>query len=425
MSSSPSVGVALQTYELPEKPQLAFRLPKLGFGPGPLSDGALASLLGSWLVVGILLQKLCILVAPTTGVQIPVVWLYILLPYLVYRGNILISVTRMILLMLFFIAALTVSFFNNPIPTSLFYVFGLYIPFMLIVKMDRPNYMRVLDIFQLFALFASIWVFMDWAFQVAGLPMPNAEHIIPKKIQFFQFNYIQPLNWNSKWYKPNAFFFLEVSYVSQVIASALIFELCIFRRFRYVIVLALGQVCSFGGTGWVLILLSLPMIIAKLRLKMFAAALIVIPIAFYTASQVGLVENVMLRSQEFNRKGSSADQRFAGQVEEVVRNVTKSPSAVFVGIGAGNTLQDGRVVWNPVVKVTSEYGLVVSFFFFSLLIVSMFSNRIPFTVGYVNTVQFLLLNGGFLVPVNPFILLMLSTFISIRPESKELSVKPH
>jgi hypothetical protein len=190
-------------------------------------------------------------------------------------------------------------------------------------------------------------------------------------------------------------------------------------------VLALGQVCSFGGTGWVLILLSLPMIIAKLRLKMFAAALIVIPIAFYTASQVGLVENVMLRSQEFNRKGSSADQRFAGQVEEVVRNVTKSPSAVFVGIGAGNTLQDGRVVWNPVVKVTSEYGLVVSFFFFSLLIVSMFSNRIPFTVGYVNTVQFLLLNGGFLVPVNPFILLMLSTFISIRPESKELSVKPH
>jgi hypothetical protein len=156
MSDKLSSGVALRTFGSPVKAQIPIPLPRLGFGPGPLSDEALSSLIAVWMVVGILSQKLCFLIGPTTGVQIAVVWQYILIAYLVYRGNVLIGVARLFFVMLFFASTLIVSFFNNPVPTSLFYVFGLYLPFMLIVKMDRPNYMRVLEVFQLLALFTSL-----------------------------------------------------------------------------------------------------------------------------------------------------------------------------------------------------------------------------------------------------------------------------
>ena len=132
------------------------------------------------------------------------------------------------------------------------------LPFLAVAPASRETYFACLRRFQLVALFVVAMVFLDHVTQLAGLGMPDLEKLMPERMIYVHYVYIQPLHWHSSWNKPNAVFFLEASFASQFLAIALVLELALFQRFRFVMLYASGLMAVFAGTGIVLVPRSRP-----------------------------------------------------------------------------------------------------------------------------------------------------------------------
>ena len=279
------------------------------------------------------------------------------------------------------------------------------------IKISRDNYISYLKIFQKFGVFAALLVYIDWIFQFAHLPMPNIELLIPKNWLFYNYVYIQPLNWGNKFMKPNGFFFLETSFVSQFIAFSLIFEFCLFRRLGYIVLLGTALVASFGGTGMLLLALSSPVILFYFRLKLVPLALIALPIGGFTAVQLGVLDNVVERSSEFSKEGSSGNVRFTNQLQSVIDVVNSGPLYALAGRGSGLMPQRLNLLYTPLAKVPYEYGFITYIFWFLFIIYCSFGRGVPFIVSWAAIVQYMLLNGSLLVPIcNAYIVVLCSLF---------------
>jgi hypothetical protein len=279
------------------------------------------------------------------------------------------------------------------------------------VKISQEGYTNYLKIFQKFGAIAALLVYIDWAFQIAHLPMPDIEMLIPKSWLFYNYVYIQPLNWGNRFMKPNGLFFLETSFVSQFIAFALIFEFCLFRRLGYIVLLGTALVASFGGTGMLLLALSSPVILFYFRLKLLPLALIALPIGGFTAVQLGVLDNVVQRSSEFDKAGSSGNMRFTNQLQVLVDIVDSGPLHALVGRGSGVMPQQLNMLFTPLAKVPYEYGFITSIFWLVFIIYCSFGRGVPFIVSWVMLVQYMLLNGSLLVPIcNAYIVVLCSLF---------------
>lgn len=370
-------------------------------------------LLAMLLVFGILSQKVSVTVVPGTAIQIVLFMEYAFFGLCMLTSRLTIDPRRLVVLMAFFIMATIAAIMSNPAPTSLAYLFAVYLPFCLQIRFPQASYKRLIEVFQTLVLFACIWVMIDWLFQLVRLPMPDIELLIPKPFLFFNFNYIQVVAWGSKLMKPNGFFFLEVSYVAQLIATGLVIELCFTRRMFRILIYALCLLLTFSGTGFALVLMSLPFIITKLRVKLVFGAVLLLPLAAIVAVQVGVLENAEGRMEEFSRQGSSGNQRFTAQFEELAHNFERAPEVVMFGIGAGRMPQNGYIVWTPMTKVFVEYGIIAAAFFLVVLLSSVFRPNVPAVVSYALLMQFLFLNGGLLVPVNVFEMLFLTSLYKI------------
>lgn len=378
----------------------------------------------SWMfVIGILSQKISVAAVPGTAIQIVLFLEYGFVAWLAWTKRLTITPRGLAAVLTFFIIATLSSLLADPAITSFMYIFGIYAPFMFGITVSREFYWNYLKLFQFLGLFVSVWAFIDWGFQFSHLPMPNIEHLFPRKILFFNFNYIQTLAYGSKWYKPNAFFFLEVSYVAQMIASAFVIEACLFQRIRYLAPLLVALICTFSGTGFTLILMSLPVILFHLRVRMVAIGILLLPIAGATAIQMGVVDNAVHRSQEFGQENSSGNQRFIAQFEAMAEHFDREPKQILFGIGAGRILQNGYVVWTPISKSMVEYGILTAISFIVLITTASFKRGIPFVVSYVSIIQYFFLNGGFLVPVNVFLIFMLTGIFRVR-EPDDATMEP-
>ena len=304
-------------------------------------------------------------------------------------------------------------------PTSLLLFGAIYINYAFVMRIDRAMYLRILKRFQLIALGVAGLVGFNWLTQFAGLGMPNIETFIPKLMLYNQYNYIQPIHWGSPYTKPNAFFFLETSHTSQFIAFGLIIELCLFQRVRYVGCLAVALLSTFGGTGMTLILLSAPFMLLYLRPVFAISLLVCAPLALVVASGIGLLDNIEKRSTEFSRDGSSANQRFVAPVEVMAEVLTGDPDKAVLGIGAGNMPRALNITWNPMSKVSREYGFVVFGLWFFFMIYCLFGNGVPFIVSWIFFIQYHLLNGSLLVPLHTvYCILAASAYIVSRGETE-------
>ena len=368
-----------------------------------------------WLMIGgILSTKLSVTIISGTALQLLLPFEYLVLSILAARKAVEIRPLALIGLLLFYILCTATAMSNDSKFTSIFYVYLNYLPLIFCVRISRESYFRYIKIHQSLMIFVALLVFTDWIFQAFGKWMPNMEHFMLPSLRFFNFNYIQPLQWGAKYTKPNGFFFLETSYVAQYMAVAFVLEFCLFRRTLHLGVFIAALVVSFGGTGYSLLILSLPMMAFYARTKTVGLALALIPLALLLATSFGLFDNMVHRMNEFNETGSSGDQRFAGQLRELERRIT-STEVMLKGIGPGNMEQGSGVVWNPPVKVAVEYGIITAIVYLSLIFYCSISKGTPAPIAYVTLLQFLLLNGGFLVPINIFYLIVMSCMVKIKP----------
>jgi hypothetical protein len=182
-------------------------------------------------------------------------------------------------------------------------------------------------------------------------------------------NTIIPITPGSSLIKSNGIFLAEPSSMSQIAALGILIEILEFRRPRYLILLALGLLLSYSGTGITILLLSLPLAgLANRRAQL--PALLVSLFAFgLLATGIINLSAFTSRVDEFDNTGASGSLRFIAPFSMAADHFDTASLPVLLGGNGPGTLAGfvphGFYVpsSNAWIKLLYEYGLIGAFVF--------------------------------------------------------------
>jgi hypothetical protein len=208
------------------------------------------------------------------------------------------------------------------------------------------------------------------------------ENFIPQSFIVQHFNKQAAVGYDSQVYRANGVFLLEPSFFSQVLAVAIIAELCTLARASRLAVFGLALLVSYSGTGMLVLAICLPIyIITRRRWEMLLfgllALLVVIPLHEYLH-----VDRILSRVGEFGSTQSSAFARFVGGFYLFDQFLWHDPWRTLFGYGAGAyTNYASRVHYAAaemaLFKIVFEFGLVGALAYFGFLFSCLFSSRAP------------------------------------------------
>lgn len=369
------------------------------------SDRFTINTLTAILWVSVLTQKLAL----PGNIELPLLALTGGIAVLVWRRRAVLSPNR---LMLFVALAGAISIEQAAFAArrdvslpAMLIALTLYIMFVFVIPLERPQILQILRRFQVIVLFIAAMVGIDWAFQFARQPMPNFETFAPAAYLYQAYNYIQPLTWGAAYMKPNGFFMLEASHTSQLLAMGLVLEICLFRRWAYIAALIVAQLASFGGTGFVLLLASLVFVVPfYVRGRTLGLLVLLFVVAAAGASQTPVWHNFSKRTGEFTTKHSSGNGRMVEPYVFMADRIANNRRILVSGMGPGNgkldTNRTSELVINPITKAVVEYGLVAGLLWMLLLHLSVIRTAAPGVAAFVVLVQYDFLNGALIVPIH-------------------------
>ncbi len=366
----------------------------------------------------VFLQKLCLPGNIEVAFPIEVAGLMLLFATIGVSFN----VTRVLLYSLFCLLAVSSQLlqghpFSFP---SLMMALGVYFPFCVEYKVSAETYRRCLRFFLNVMLVIVVIVIIEDAvqFAIGSKYWVNLDNIIPSELQFKNFAYIRAMAWKSAYLKPNGIFFVEVSVLSQFLALAFVIELRYFQR-PWLLVLFLGTLLiTFAGTGLLLLLACAPFMVLRLSPRMAVAMLVLGAMIAVIAIQTGWYTTITSRFAEFDTYGRSGNSRFVLPWVQLVE-FAKSPSAAFIGTGAGTLPQLHAEVWWPITKASVEYGFATGLALYLFLIVSMFQGAHDKVVSLGFLIFYSFLNGSFIVPYVSVTCVLFCTLMRIRSEEEE------
>jgi hypothetical protein len=297
---------------------------------------------------------------------------------------------------------------------SVMLMFAIYTPFLIHVDVKETTYRRMLSVFLNIMIVMGVITLLQHAAQLtmSYQVWPNLDKIVPDDFQFHNFNYIQPIIYGSRLMKPNAIFFLEVSVLSQWTAVALALEVVFFARIWRMAFYAVILVACFAGTGLLLLAMTGPVILGRVKIKTMAAVLVVVLVGVVVAIKINWYDQVSHRFDEYQKTGASANHRFVEPIAVMFEEIDK-PAFFFTGEGPGTISKDNANTWWVVAKIAYEYGVLPTIAFSAFLLYVMFagapSGRMAFT--YVMLMNFM---GGFIIPVWPLFIFTLGGMFRIK-----------
>lgn len=408
-----------------------FARPAAALAPAATVDPVLArriaNVLSIHLVLVVLTQKMALPVGGGIQIAFAMALQYVVFAIFLLMGVLRVHVTRTLLL-LAFIAFATATHALYPgsdgfSPGSIFLLFLILAMYSFVVPMDEENYDRILKTFQIVAACASVMVFVNWGTQIAGMGIFNIEDFIPLSFRYINYVYMNKLRWDLHWIKPNGFFFLEVSHLSQFIGMALIIELAKFRRLKFMALYAVALLSSFGGTGTLLVLSSAPFLISRLPRKYLVAAALAVPFLLVVAAQIGVLDNFTGRVEEFGQEKSSGYNRFVLPAETAAQALGRDGLGGLLGSGAGSIPAGDPTkggfngfAWSPYAKVIYEYGLIGFLIWLPLTVLAIFNRGVPFVICWIAFVQYNFLNGSLNVPLHTvYCYILAAGYVMMRP----------
>ncbi len=256
---------------------------------------------------------------------------------------------------------------------SMFLALSLYIPMCVRLKVSRALYLSCLNAFQVLMLIMLAVVVAQHLVQltVGWRYWPDLDKILPPMLRVPHFNYLQPMAYGSRFEKPNGIVFLEVSYLSQFAALALIVEAVYFRRIWRLAAFALLVLLTFAGTGILILAVTAPLLLSREGPRTFALAVAGAGVLIAVAIVTGWFHAIEGRIFEFQQQGTSGYYRFVVPAREMFDRA-RDPGFLLTGIGAGNTPLTIESPLAPV-KVASEYGFVPMLLFCVFFVYAMFA----------------------------------------------------
>lgn len=320
----------------------------------------------------IIFQRIAV---PATGIpiSIPVAWVTVTSCFLLGAAVLVpsraLALSSLVALALPFSIALMYRPIAEPSLQSILLLLASWLPFT-VAFVRAPTVVRKVTVaFLAITTATALICILQAVLQLAGLSFLDPLKTLPQEMLvpgYASTGSIQGLVLNNEpLSRSNGFVYLEASIASQFLAVACLLSL------RYspvlVVVNALGLLCTFSGTGLILLLIGAVIaLITGSKRERTSAGLMTGLLIIAAVSPIGRA--VAGRGLEFGESGSSGWFRFVEPWKHVVMLWRDSSLAAFTGVGAGGdnyTLHAYSTVglganYPAPVKLLIEYGLVVA-----------------------------------------------------------------
>jgi hypothetical protein len=209
------------------------------------------------------------------------------------------------------------------------------------------------------------------------------ENFTPSGFIVKQFNTQAAMTYGSHEYRANGVFLLEPSFFSQILAVAIIAELCTLGRMSRLAVYGLALIFSYSGTGLIVLAVCLPLCLVAQRrwgllvLGLLALAVIVGQQFYFHANRL------LARISEFDSEQSSAYMRFVGGFHLFDKFLWDDVWRTLFGYGAGSFVSyASRVHYYAAAemalfKIVIEFGVVGAVAYFGFLFSCLYSSSAP------------------------------------------------
>jgi hypothetical protein len=208
------------------------------------------------------------------------------------------------------------------------------------------------------------------------------ENFVPDTFIVQHFNHQAAMEYGSQEYRANGVFLLEPSFFSQILAVAIVAELCTLGRVSRLALFGLALVVSYSGTGIMVLAICLPLcIVARHRWGLLLLGLlalaVLIPLQVYLHA-----DRLVSRIAEFSSIQSSGYSRFVGGFHLFDQFLWHDPWRALFGYGAGSfTNYTLRVHYAAaemaLFKIVFEFGLVGAVAYFGFLFGCLYYSRAP------------------------------------------------
>ncbi|MGC3981970.1 MAG: hypothetical protein QM808_11965 [Steroidobacteraceae bacterium] len=246
------------------------------------------------------------------------------------------------------------------------------------------------------------------------------DSFIPEQFLIQNFNEVAPLEYGSTVIRANGVFMMEPSYLSQLLAVAIIVELVTRNRWWLWSLYGIAMLVSYSGTGFMVLGLCVPVVLLTQQRWGLLVAMVVGGLLFGVIvenfGQYLYLDTFMARTGEFNSTGSSGFARFVGGFYLFDQFLWDQPLRALIGTGAGTfkeyaPLAHFPVAEMPLFKMVLEFGLLGALLYFSFLFFCLSSSALPGPVALAVGATFLL--NGLYVPFSHALALTLLVWTSL------------
>lgn len=387
-----------------EEHGVASRQPPLLVRQGAVDRPAYRALVGV-LFASIFLQRFAVPVLDTIALNLAVTTAAIAL--LLARGSLLVD-GRRLALFLAFAAAVMLSAARNAGEASLASTALLCVvcaPYALSLRASEGMFHACLRAFQTMVLVCA-WCglaqfILQFAIGPAGL-FSFADHV-PQQFLLNGFNTVIPLRWDSPILKSNGFFFVEPSTFSQYLALAAVFELLFRGMTARLAVYLIALPTSFSGTGLLLLIVMIPLVLLYRRDFRAIAGLGLLGAIALATGDFWHLDALLARTGEFGSTDSSAYARFFAGGRLIGEFLLSSGADLAFGLGPGAFPLHAKLmpyeVHDPAwAKVLFEYGLLGTLLFWPMLLAALLAGVPSRWVGAALLIGYFTFGGMLLDP---------------------------
>jgi hypothetical protein len=208
------------------------------------------------------------------------------------------------------------------------------------------------------------------------------ENFFPSSFIVQHYNAQAALSYGSEVYRPNGVFMLEPSFFSQVLAVAIVAELCTRARALRLVIFGAALIVSYSGTGVLVLAVCLPLYLAARRrwdLLILGCSALILVMALHNVLHL---DRVFSRLGEFNSTQSSGFARFVGGFFLFDQFLWNDPWRTLFGYGAGAFSSYAPHARYPVAemalfKIVFEYGLFGAVLYFGFLLGCLSASTAP------------------------------------------------
>lgn len=349
-------------------------------------------------------QRFCF---PLGDYQIPLVVPlgYIALYLILFAGLGRIATMRLLLYALAIVCMIATLFVGKNIfsPYSFFYLVVLYLPFVFTSEIPRQEYLGYLKFFQYCLVPLAAIALLQLAEQFTTHTTFTLVGQMPSDFLLVGYNTRPVLYWGSDFYKSNAEFFLEPSFLSQYMALGIIIELLYFGSWWRIALYGAAIYSSFSGTGIVLLVIFAAASAVRARRYGLFAVLPVLLVVYLLVQDNPYVTAITGRIGEFSDPNSSAYERFIGPAYALQDLVWSHFSSFLVGHGPGVVERLGLSLYYhttfPVPpKLLIEYGLVGTLPFLAFIIYCFFVRARSLVMASAFFLMYIVLSASLLQP---------------------------